>query len=108
MVHQHKFFLVLEDPYYCVLSVMGAWLEIHICLQPDDDNTFFFGFQGSTMSTIKGHYSDAVRSIVLSETFHPRNDCCVLGTHSYQKYSVTEAQSSTCSKDEADHQGLWE
>ena len=81
-----------EDPDYCVLSAMGAWLEIYFCLQPDDDNPFFFGFQGYKNATsIKSRYSDAVRSIVLSETFHPRNGCRILGTHSNRKYAVTEA-----------------
>ncbi len=74
--------LSLEDPEYCVLSAMGAWLEIHFRLRPDDNNTFLFGQGYNNINSIKGCYSDAVRSIVLSETLHPRNGCCILGTHS--------------------------
>ncbi len=70
-----------EDPDYCVLSAMGAWLEIHFYPQPNDDNPFFFGFQGyNNTNSIKSNYSDAVRCMVLSETFQPRTGCHILGT----------------------------
>ncbi len=41
------------------------------------------------------------------QTFHPRNNCCILGTHSNHKHAVIEAQSSACLKDEVDHWGYW-
>ncbi len=92
---QTQVLLGSEDPDYCVLTAMGAWLEIYFCPQPDDDNPFFYGIQAySNADSIKHHYSNAVRSIVFSETYHPRNGCCILGTHSNQKYAVTEAQSN--------------
>lgn len=87
---------------------MGAWLEINSDIQPNNNNDFYFSFQGyNTPQTIKNCYSDAVRLTVESATFVARNGDHLLGFHSNCKYAVTEVQSSACSKDKVDHNGWW-
>ncbi len=69
-----------KDPEYCVLTAMGAWLEINFDLQPNGNNDFYFCFQGyNSPQTIRNHYSNAVRLIVKSVTFLARNGNCLLG-----------------------------
>ncbi len=92
-----------EDPDFCILTATGAWLEINFDLQPNE-NEFYLGLNGhNSPNSIKSCYSDAARSIVDSESFHPRNGFFLLGTHSNQKFAVTEACLCTCLKDEVDH-----
>ncbi len=56
-----QFLLGAEDPDFCALNVMGAWLEIKFYLQPEHTE-FYFGLKGySNPNSIKSCYSDAVR-----------------------------------------------
>ncbi len=97
-----------KDHEYCVMTAMGACLEINFDLQPNDNNDFHFSFQGyNSHQTIKNLYSNAMRLIVESTIFIAKNGNHCLGTHSSHKYVMIEACSSARSNDAVDHHGLW-
>ncbi|KAL7525427.1 hypothetical protein ACHAXR_000999, partial [Thalassiosira sp. AJA248-18] len=94
------------DYRYCALSLLGAWLEHHYSLNPED-NECYFGIGGETdPNAIKNSASYHLRALTDDPLF------VVLGvgptgTHSLRKFAVNVARRNGCSKDDTDHRGRW-
>ena len=94
---------------YCVLSLLGVWLESHFESSPDHGSDFVFDAVGACCPiTIKEGVANHLRQLLSSEALKELADIVGnIGTHSLRKFAVTMARMCGCSKDDVDVRGRW-
>ena len=95
---------------YCVLSLLGVYLEANFEAHPDNDSEFVFDLVNSHCPiAIKESVSNHLRQLLQATEIDDLAAEVVggIGTHSLRKFAVTVARSSGCSKDDVDVRGRW-
>ncbi len=95
-----------EDWRYCLLSLLGSWLELHFLLNPKANESLFGAFGLTDPFDIKSRAGYHRRKIFKDEEF-VKEFLGELGFHSNLKHGVTTARKFGCSKDDVDFHGRW-
>ena len=95
-----------EDWRYCVLSLLGSWLELHFLLNPKANESLFGAFGLTDPFDIKSRAGYHRRKIFKDEEF-VKEFLGELGFHSNLKHGVTTARKFGCSKDDVDFHWRW-
>jgi hypothetical protein len=90
-----------EDWRYCVLSLLGSWLELYYLLNPEPNKNLFGAFGLTSPLAIKSSARYHLCKLFKDELLGK------LGFHSNRKHGVTTAHRSSCSKDEVNFCGRW-
>jgi hypothetical protein len=95
-----------EDWRYCVLSLLGFWLDLHFLLNPELNEDLFGDFGLTDPFAIKSSAGYYLRKLFHDEEFI-LEILGKLGFHSNRKHAVTTACKYGCSKDNIDFRGQW-
>ena len=91
---------------YCVLSLLGVWLETICTGAPENESEFIFDMVGARCPIrIKETVTDQLRDTLA--THDMTADGTDLGTHSLRKYGVTLARGNGCSKEDVNLRARW-
>ena len=95
---------------YCVLSLLGVYLETNFEAHADNDSNFVFDLVNAHCPVaIKESVASHLRTLLEATEIEDlaAEVAGNIGTHSLRKFAVTTARSSGCSKDDVDVRGRW-
>ena len=95
---------------YCLLSLLGVWIESRFEAYPDNNSEFVFdAVNAHCPIAIKESVSTHLRQLITNTEVQDMAADVLgnIGTHSLRKFAVTSARMSGFSKDEVDVRGRW-
>ena len=104
-----RIFFGSRDWRYCVLLLLGVWLEYHFEMNPQE-NKFYFGFEGemdpdSIKATTAYHLKKIMNGEDIKVDFNEVK--YFTGTHSIRKFSCNKGRGGGLNRNETDHCSRW-